>query len=309
MINSRITDIVIITTILGFFPIFVSSFPIILTLLIIALNFAIVASNWNLLYGYGGVWSLGQLGFFAIGAYSSALLTKFYGASPWIAILIGVGISTLATLAISLITIRLGTLIYFALATLGFHMVVRGFIVMIYPGAIFDIPHMQLGDFSFVSYGDIGYYYVFLLLFLLSLTVHRRILRSKIGLVATALRDNEILALSLGVEPTKTRVFLFLISAIFTSVAGSIYAYYTNSVSQSILGLDPFLTYFILLAFGGIGTFYGPTMASFIWVFLDFLLRLYIAKWRLIVMGGIVVLSLLFLKRGIAGLLLARGES
>ena len=276
----------------------ISRMQIIMTLLIVGFYFAIVAANWNLLFGYAGVWSLGQLGIFAIGAYSSALLSKS-GISPWLAMLFGVGLSTLAALAISLIALRLKAT-YFALATLGFQEVVRGFVVIIYPGVVFDIPHLEIGGLSFAGFGGAGYYYAFLLLFMFTLLVHRWVMSSHIGYATVALRESEVRAISIGVEPVKIRTILFLISVVFTSLAGSIYAHYTNSVSQAILGFDLFLTYLIILAFGGIGTFYGPAIASFIWVFLDFILRLYIEQLRLIIMGGIVILSLVYLKRGLA---------
>jgi len=301
--NFMIMALILISLLL---PLLSTDNPALITLVIVALNFAVVASNWDLLFGHGGIWSLGQLGFFAIGAYSSALLTKFYGVSPWIAILVGVGISIASALTLSLVATRIGTTTYFALATLGFHMLVRGVVVMIYPGAIFGIPHLQIGGISFEVLNNTGYYYSFLGLFIIYMIIQKKILSSKIGLATIALRDNEILAVSLGIEATKVRMFLFLISASFTSIAGSIYVHYTNSVSQAILGLDLFLTYFLILALGGIGTFYGASLASFIWIFLDFALRLVITEWRLIIMGIIVVLSLVYLDRGIAGFIFLR---
>ena len=276
-------------------------FSIVPTLLTLSLYYAIVASNWNLLFGYGGIWSFGQLGFFAIGAYSSALLSKA-GTSPWIAMLIGVGISVSLALVLSIATLRLKA-IYFGLTTFGFATVVSGLLIVIYPaGIVFDVPPLTIGGFSFDSFGGISYYYAFLVLFLATLYVHKKLLKSRIGIMTLALRDNETRAISLGVEPLKVRMILFLVSVIFTSLVGSLYAEYTGNVSQAILGYDLFLTYLIILALGGIGTFWGPSIASFLWVFLDFFLRLYLAQWRLIIMGALVVLSLLFLRTGLSGL-------
>jgi len=289
-----------VVAVLSIVPVLQGRIPILLTLLTIALQLAIVSSNWNLLFGYAGVWSLGQLGFFAIGAYSSALLS-ISGISPWLALLAGMSISLLTAVPLSLIALRLKAT-YFALATLGFQEVVRGFVVMIYPGIVFNLPHLQVGGFSFGAYGGIGYYYLFLALFLASLAVHGRIVLSRLGLLTVALRESEVRAISLGVEPVKVRTVLFLVSVVFTSATGSLYAHYTNSVSQSIVGFDTLLAYLIVMAFGGIGTFYGPTIASFIWVFADFGLRLYLTEMRLVVMGVIVIASLLFMRRGLVEL-------
>jgi branched-chain amino acid transport system permease protein len=271
--------------------------PVLLTLITIAIYFAIISSNWNLLLGFGGIWSFGQLGFFAIGAYSSALLT-LAGYSPWLAMVVGVGISVLGSLGLSLITLRLRQ-IYFALATFGFQQVLLGFIIMIHPGEIFDIPNLKILGLNFGDYNGIPYYYTFLILLLGSLLAHKRVLSSRIGLALTALRDSELRSISLGVRPVRVRSIVFSMSAALTSLAGSVYAHYTTSVSQATLGFTNFLTFTIILAFGGIGTFYGPVVASFLINFIDFPLRLYVGEYRLVVLGIMVMLSLLFLNRGL----------
>lgn len=291
--------------VLIFAPILLINSPFVTTLLTIALYTAVVASNWNLLFGHAGIWSLGQLAFFAIGAYTSAFMSKGLlfplAISPWLAILAGLGISILIALGISFVTLRLKAF-YFAIATLGFQEFVRGLIVTIWPGVVFDLPQLGIGDFSFVSYNGIGYYYSFLILFLLSLFSHKYVMSSSIGRAAIALRDSEQRAISLGVEPVRIRTLIFVVSVAFTSVIGSFYAHYTNSVGQAILGFDIFIMYFIVLAFGGIGTFYGPIAASFLWIFIDFPLRLYLKEFRPIIMGIMVILTLLFLEKGITGL-------
>jgi len=268
-----------------------------MTLFTIGLIYAVVSANWNLLFGFAGVWSLAQLAMFAIGAYSSALLSKA-GVNPWIAMLVGVILSAIAALILSMVALRLKAT-YFALVTLGFQEIVRGLVVVIYPGIIFDIPHLEIWGFSFNMLGGVGYYYAFLFLFLFTLFLHKKITSSYIGYATIALRESEMRAISIGINPVKVRTMLFLMSVILTSLLGSIYAHYTNSVSQSILGLDLFLTYLTILALGGIGTFYGPVLASFIWVFLDFFLRLCIEQLRLVIMGIIVIVSLIYSKRGL----------
>jgi ABC-type branched-subunit amino acid transport system permease subunit len=297
--KSRIIASITLILIFSAIPILsnLTKITIIMTLFTIGLIYAILAANWNLLFGFAGVWSLAQLAIFAVGAYSSALLSKA-GINPWIAILVGVTLSIVAALAISLVTLRLKAT-YFALVTLGFQEIVRGVVVVIYPGIIFDIPHLEIFGFSFDISGGVGYYYTFFTIFLCTLFVHKKIMSSYIGYATVALRESEMRAISLGVSPVRVRATIFLVSVIFTSLLGSIYAHYTNSVSQAILGLDIFLTYLIILALGGIGTFYGPILASFMWVFLDFVLRLYLEQFRLVIMGGIVILSLIYLKQGL----------
>jgi branched-chain amino acid transport system permease protein len=280
-------------------PVLAGDIPIVLTLLAVALYYAIVASNWNLLYGFAGVWSFAQLGFFAIGAYSSALMSVS-GTSPWLGMLVGLAISVSVAFGVSLIGLRLRAT-YFALATFGLAEVIRGFLVMIYPGVIFDIPALQIGGFSFLSFDGLPYYYFFLLLFALSLVVQKRLISSRIGLAAVAIRESERRSISLGVEPVRVRTILFLVSVVFTSLTGSVYAHYTNAVGQSIMQYDLFLGYILIMGLGGLGTFYGPMIASFIWIFMDFLLRLYVDSLRLVIMGAIVIVTLIYSRKGLVG--------
>ncbi len=298
-LNLRIIGVITVGILL-LIPLLAINVPILLTLLTVAMYFAIVSSNWNLLFGHAGVWSLGQLGFFAIGAYTSAILSKL-GISTWLGILIGLAISLPVSFAISLVALRLRA-VYFALATLAFQQVVLGFVIVINPSQIFDIPPLSIGNFSFASDGGLGYYYFFLLLLMVSTGTHRLLLSSRFGLAVVALRESEKRAISLGVDPVRVRSVMFLVSVAFTSLAGSVYAHYSASISQSILGFDLFLQYFIILAFGGIGTFYGPAISSFMLGGLDFVLRLYAESYRLVIMGGIVIISLLFLRRGVVEL-------
>ena len=303
---NKLKRIVAITLLLLFLSIpllsSLTQLTIIMTLFTIGLIYAVVATNWNLLFGFAGVWSLAQLAIFAIGAYSSALLSKA-GVNPWMAMLVGVTLSVIAALTLSIVALRLKAT-YFALVTLGFQEIVRGLVVVVYPGIIFDIPHLEIWGFNFNMLGGVGYYYAFLLLFLFTLFVHKKITSSYIGYATIALRESEMRAISVGISPLRVRAILFLVSVIFTSLLGSVYAHYTNSVSQSILGLDLFLTYLIILALGGIGTFYGPILSSFMWVFLDLFLRLYVEQFRLVIMGVIVIVSLIYLKHGLTEILI-----
>ena len=300
MIEKReLIGVILMVTILAILPVLTRNLPQFLSLMTIGLSYSIIVSNWNLLYGFAGIWSFGQLAFFGIGAYASALLS-LSGYSPWISLLIGIGISLSVALAISAITLRIKVdAVYFALASLGLAEVVRGVVIMIEPGCLYNIPSLKIGEFSFSLYGRIPYYYAFLIVLVASLFIHKKILISKIGLATIALRDSEARAMSLGVEPLKVRTFLFIISVIFTSLSGSLYVHYTNGLSHVIMGYDILLSFIIILAFGGLGTFYGPIAASFLWVFLDFILRVHVESIRLIIMGAIVVLSLLYTNRGI----------
>jgi branched-chain amino acid transport system permease protein len=299
MIKNNTSKILIITILL-FAPLLFQKISILSTLIIIGFYYSIVASNWNLLFGHAGIWAFGQLAFFGIGAYTSALLSMS-GYSPWLTILLGVILSCIIALIVSLITLRIQVdAIYFALTTLGLQEVVRGMIIMIHPATIYNIPQLQIFGLKFSDYNHIPYYYMFLLIFLASYFVHIKLFNSNIGYSIIALRDSELRSISLGVDPIKIRTILFIITVIFTSITGSLYAFFNNAIAHSILGYDNILIFVIIMAFGGLGTFLGPLISSFIWVFLDFFLHLYAEYYRLIIMGIIVILTLVYTDKGLS---------
>jgi branched-chain amino acid transport system permease protein len=283
-----------------FVPLLFQRIPFLSTLIIVGFYYSIVASNWNLLFGHAGIWAFGQLAFFSIGAYSSALLS-LAGISPWLTILLGIIFSCIVALIVSLITLRVQVnAVYFALTTLGLQEVVRGMIIMFYPTTIYSIPQLQLFGLRFSDYNYIPYYYMFLLIFLISYFVHIRLFESNIGYSIIALRDSELRSISLGVDPFRIRTILFLVTVIFTSITGSLYAFFNNAVAHSILGYDNILIFVIIMAFGGLGTFLGPIISSFFWVFLDFILHIYAEFYRLVIMGIIVILTLVYTDKGLS---------
>jgi branched-chain amino acid transport system permease protein len=128
-------------------------------------------------------------------------------------------------------------------------------------------------------------------------------LTSILGIRFIALKENEDRALSLGIDPLRARLLFIIVSVIFTSIAGSIYAQYLGSISQSIFGLDIFIVFLIILGLGGIGTFYGPLVAAILWTFIDFWLSLFATQYRIIILSIATIVVLIYLRSGIGGLI------
>jgi len=289
------------------FPIFFRDNPYIMHLLIVSLIWSVVAASWDLLMGYAGVFAFGALAFFAVGAYTSGMLTLYLGISPWLGILAG-GITTaLVGIAVSLPCLRLKG-VYIALVTFAFHLILVPFIMLgreLGTGGstgLLGIPPLAVGGYTFTAMEKAPWYFVALIISLISFLVIYKIIHSPIGLAFVALRDAEPFAKSLGINEYKYKLIVFGISAFLTGAIGAFYAHYVTSVSYRILGLDIFLIVMAMLVIGGMGRFPGVVIGAFIVTFVNELLRP-TELFRLVIFGAVVVLSVLLMPQGLMGIL------
>lgn len=266
-------------------------------LFILFFIWAIVAANWNLLMGYAGINSLGNIGFLAIGGYVSGILAKIYGISPWITIPIG-GLVTciLVTVFLGLPALRLSG-IYIALLTLIFADSLPSILTQtrdITGGAmgLHEIPPF------FPGMDKTGAYYVCLVFFLLILYIVYRIIHSSTGLAFVALRDSENFAYCLGVDKFRERLKVFALASFLTGVAGGVYVHALGDISPTTLGIEPFLLAIAMVELGGVGTFAGPILGTAVIVFGGEFLRL-AGTLRLSLLGALICITILFYPGGI----------
>lgn len=266
-------------------------------LFILFFIWSIVAASWNLLMGYAGINSLGNVGFMAIGGYTSGILAKSLGLSPWISILIG-GLVTaaLVTVFLGLPALRLSG-IYIALLTLIFADSLSSILTQtraITGGAmgLHEIP-------GFIpNMEKIHAYYICFVFFLAMLYVIYRIVNSNNGLAFVALRDSEHLAQTLGVNRYKERLKVFAIAAFLTGLAGGFYVHSLGDISPATLGIEPFLLCIAMVELGGVGTFAGPVLGSAVIVFGSEFLRL-AGTLRLSMLGLLICVTILFFPGGV----------
>lgn len=275
--------------------------PYVLHLLIIVFIYSIVAVNWNLIMGYAGIFSLGQLSFFAIGGYTSGILSVDLGVSPWAAMFIGAVVASVAGLVIGLPVLRLQG-IYVAFVTIAFQEALRLSILNEYQitgGSIgfINIPPLALrGTFDKIDY----YYFSFILLTLVAFIAYR-ILKSRLGLAMFAIRDSEIYATGRGVSIYTTKLLIFAISAFFTGLAGAVYAHYLAVIAPDSAGLPLVIVFELILILGGLGSFSGPFIGTIVYFFLTEYLRI-IEMWRDVTIPLLVILLVIFLPSGLASL-------
>lgn len=276
-----------------------------LHLSILALVWVIAAQGQNLIQGYTGYVSIVQAGFMGIGAYSTALMGMHFGLPVWSTILLAPFVTAVFALATGYPSLRVKGH-YFAIVTLAFNMVI--FIVLM---NFHDLTQGEAGITGIPKPGSKGglfnfrdrevYYYFVLTIAVLMTGLAALIARSRIGQILIAIRQNEDLVGSIGIAAWKYKLFAFVTSAMFAGLAGALYAHYQGFINPEIFGVAQSLDAILAVIIGGSGTIAGPILGAFIVVFLPEALR-FADSFRLILYGLILVLSTIFMPRGIVGL-------
>lgn len=282
--------------------------PYALLLLVPFLAYAIALFGFNLLFGMTGLLSFGHALFIGVGAYTASTLTsKFDVLSFELILLASAVISAVVALIIGALCVRY-TRIFFGMLTLAFGMLFYSFLFKFYSVTGGDqgmrvlrpqLLGMEWGGGKTAFLIGPFYFYVLTLLTLLGLVMWR-IAQSPFGLHLKAIRENASKASYVGVQIFRMRLAAFVISAVYGGVAGAILAVTTGLA-------DPELTYWthsgnlvFMAVLGGSGTFVGPAVGALAFVLLQDFVMSTTQYWRF-VMGGVLVLLVIFLPQGLMG--------
>ncbi|WP_240794097.1 branched-chain amino acid ABC transporter permease [Pseudorhodobacter turbinis] len=272
-----------------------------LHLSILALVWVIAAQGQNLIQGYTGYVSIVQAGFMGIGAYSTALMGMHFGLPVWMTITLAPFVTAIFALATGYPSLRVKGH-YFAIVTLAFNMVI--FIVLM---NFHDLTQGEAGITGIPKPGIFNFrdretfYYLMLTIAVLATGLAALIVRSRVGQILVAIRQNEDLVTAIGIAAWKYKLFAFVTSAMFAGLAGALYAHYQSFINPEIFGVAQSLDAILAVIMGGSGTIAGPVIGAFIVVFLPEVLR-FADSFRLILYGLILVLATIFMPRGIVGL-------
>ena len=260
--------------------------------------------------------SLGTAGFMLLGGYSAALLSIKLGLSPWLTLLLG-GLFTAAVaaaLAYSFFRIK-G--VYFVITTL-----LTGFIFLYIAGYLnnltggwqglhfFDVSlnPITIGSITieFTTKTNVAYYYLTIIVVGLCLFVLYRMENSRIGLVWKSIRESDNLAKSLGVNIMAQKIFIFIVACFFTGLAGALYAFHSHNLSPTTTPANIFhfqnSVYCLLyMVVGGIDSFYGPLIGTTLFMLVTELTR-GMDEYRPLLYGGILILIIFFMPKGLMGL-------
>jgi branched-chain amino acid transport system permease protein len=269
--------------------------------------FSVLALSLNLLLGFAGQLSLGHAAFFGLGAYASALLSVRAGWSPWAGLLAALALPGLAGFLVGRIALRIRGA-YFVLLTVSFAGVVS--LVSVNwmeltngPLGIPDVPALTL---ALPGLGEVSlrpkpaFYYVTLAAALAAYLVCARLVRSRIGRALVALRENETLAESVGIDATHYLVLAAVVSAALAGLGGWLYAHYTRFVSPEVFLFTYTVTMVIMVVAGGKGTLLGPVVGAVLFTALPEALRAATSwQWQMLAYGVVLILTLFFLPRGV----------
>jgi branched-chain amino acid transport system permease protein len=282
---------------------------------IVVFIYGIVAVGLNILAGYAGQFSLGHAALMAMGAYTTALLTKALAGVPffaatglhiWLGVLTGTIVAAAfgALLAFPALRVR-GP--YLAMVTIAFGWVIYKILqewVAVTGGdlGLASIPKAQIGPYVFETQ---GFYYVVLAMFAAALMLQYRLVNSELGLRIRAMKHSEIAVSSVGISIYRLKVLVFVISAAFAGFGGTLFAHQQNYISPD--NFQFFSSVFFLLAvlFGGAGTLMGPVIGAAVLTLLPEMLHDF-DKFRLIIYGVFILVTLYFLPNGVMGLLAGR---
>ena len=264
------------------------------------LIFAIFALGFDILFGYTGLLSFGHAIFFGLGAYATGIVLVRVIPSLFVALAVGIGLSLVISYVVAFLSIQKRG-IYFVMITLAFCQMFYfiGFKWTSLTGGdngLHGVPRTSFGPVDLNS--EITLYFYVLILFLLSVFIAYRIVNSPFGRVLKALKDNEDRARSVGYDTTTFKTAAFVISALFGSLAGGLYAVHSNFVPIDTLSINTSGDVVIMALLGGIGTLYGPVLGAMLVVYLKNLLSNWLGNWHLI-LGGIFILSVLTVRQGI----------
>jgi branched-chain amino acid transport system permease protein len=282
--------------------------------LIMAGIFAVLALSLNLLLGYTGQLSLGHTAFFGIGAYATALLTVKLECSPWLGLTAAIALPAAAGWGIGRLALKLRGA-YFVLLTISFAGVVS--LVSVNwmdltngPLGLPGVPPVEIAlpGLPAVSLRSKGaYYYLVLAAVAACYLLCLALVRSRVGRAFVALRENETLAASVGIDATHYLVVAALISAGMAGLGGGLYAHYTRFVSPEVFLFSYTVTMVIMVVAGGKGTLAGPVVGAVIFTVLPEALRAFTSwQWQMLLYGVLLIAVLVFMPRGIVPTIFAR---
>ncbi|OQP07500.1 branched-chain amino acid ABC transporter permease [Geobacillus sp. 46C-IIa] len=290
-------------------PFLVSGNNYLLSTLIIIGLYTLVSTGMTLLMGYAGQISLGQAAFYGIGAYASAYLTAHVGWSPWLAMAVGALLAALVAFVVGIPVFRLREH-YLALATLGFGVIM--FTLFKEWKAItgglngfFGIPPISALGISLQT--DIQFYYLVWLFVFIGLWFAHNIVRSRVGRALRAIHGSEVAASSLGVNITKYKLQIFMISAVYASVAGSLYAHYVTFINPDLFSIVPSIYFLIMVVIGGTAGVWGGLVGAAVYVGLGEWLKAVVplllpdagGEFEIVFFGLLLILMLMYMPSGL----------
>ncbi|MBI3507841.1 MAG: branched-chain amino acid ABC transporter permease [Proteobacteria bacterium] len=260
---------------------------------------AIVCVGLNLLVGYAGQISLGHAGFFALGAYATAILTRRFELNGFVAMALGAAATGLLAFAVARPILRLKGH-YLAMATLGFGIIV--FIVInreIWLTGGPDgtrVPALSLGDWRIVRIED--WYWAAGGVLLVAVLFARNLIDSGVGRALRALNGSEVAAATAGIDTARYKAMVFVVSAVFASLAGSLFAHVERFVTPAEAGFLRSIEFVTMVVLGGMASTFGAVVGAALLTILPQAVADF-QDYKHVVFGAVLMATMIFLPKGL----------
>ena len=279
--------------------------PYVTVLLTQGLIYAIAAMSLDILIGYTGLAALGHAAYFAIGAYTTAILIERYQCGFGTTLACSIAMAAAASAALGPLSLRAAR-IYFLMITLSIAMCLWG---LIYRWAsltggdngISGVPRPDLG-LAGVMTNDVYFYYFILAFFIAFIFLMIRLIRCPFGKTLIGIRDSESRMRVLGYNTWLHKYMAYIIAGGFAGLAGNLYTYYNGFVNADIANLPGCMKLVLMVSLGGKGTMLGPAIGAVIITFLENMVSVYTDRWLMII-ALVYVLTARAIPGGILALL------
>lgn len=272
-----------------------------LHVLILTIMWSIIGMAWNLLGGFCGQVSFGHAAFFGVGAYTSGILYSKFGISAWWGMPASIAVVVVFALVIGFITLRLRGP-FFALGTLAVGVILRVTAENL-PGITEGNLGIMIRERSWVD--KTWYFYIILTLAVLVFLLVKKIVASRLGYYFVAIREDQDVAESLGINTTFYKTIALCLSAVVTGLAGAFYTNYMGYIDPKVVFAlhDISIVVIMVVMVGGVATFWGPIIGSAIMVLLAELIRSIpmLGTAHLTFFGVLLIVIIIFLPNGIIG--------
>lgn len=272
-------------------------------IMITGLIYVMLGLGLNIVVGLAGLLDLGYVAFYAVGAYSYALLNHHFGIGFWAALPIGAGVGVLFGILLGFPVLRLrGD--YLAIVTLGFGEIIRLILenwneFSFGPSGIANIPRPSLFGIDLsLENATIYLYYLMILFVLFTIFVVNRLQDSRIGRAWIALREDEVACEAMGVDRRKTKLTAFALGATWAGMAGVIFAAKTTFINPASFTIWESIIILCIVVLGGMGSIIGVIVGALILILLPEYLRAF-SEYRMLIFGGMLVLMMVFRPGGI----------
>jgi branched-chain amino acid transport system permease protein len=299
-----VLPIILVSVVVLVLPLFIPSF--VSSLVTKMMIFGLFGVSLNLIWGYANIPSFGHAAFFGVGAYTAAIIVTKVGLSNfWLSLLIAIILTAIVAAILGVPAFRVfgvgagaSNPIYFLLATIAFGELLSRLAISLRPltggtTGLSGIPNPDIGFGAKV--GSEAYYYLVFVICAICLFIMYRIVNSHYGYALRGIHDNERRMQALGYNTWLYKYTSWIIAAVFGGVAGALFAYFGSALIPNNFAMVQSDISFLLVILGGTTVFFGPLVASVLYVGIEYLASVYMPQRWPLILGALFVIAIMMI--------------